>query len=58
MIQKVMGEMPPEARDWKHALVFLPGKAAKVVQTKVPEKLKIYESQTTVKVAEYVFLFL
>jgi len=41
-----------EAKEWKRAFVFNLAKVARTVETKIPEKLKIYETDITVTVKE------
>lgn len=43
-----------EAKEWKRAFVFNLAKIPRTVETKVPEKLKIYETDIAVSVKEYV----
>ncbi len=49
---KATSELPPESRDWKRAFVFNPAKVPHAVETKLPEKLRIFESDVTIKVKE------
>ena len=48
----MVGELSTEARDWKRAFVFNFAKVPRTVETKVPEKLRIYETDIIVKVKE------
>ena len=42
------------AKHWKHAFVFAPDTLDESVRTRTPEQLKIYESNVSIKVKEYV----
>ena len=41
-----------DSREWKRAFVFNLARVPKYVETKVPEKLKIYETDISIRVKE------
>ncbi len=50
--KKATRKLRPEMKDWKRAFVFAPDQVDITVDTKKPERLKIYETKIEVKVKE------